>query len=146
MEKQDIRWLQRFANYKKALARLGSVADEKWVTDLSDLEQEGLIQRFEYTYELAWKTLQDLLRHRGYQDISGPNPVILQAYQDGLIKDGDAWKLMKAARETSSHTYDSEAAGEIAESIISKYYPLLRNLEKRLNEEQPGDRSNGLGI
>jgi len=142
MENQDIRWIQRFNNFQKALAKLGAVADVKQVSDLSELEQEGLIQRFEYTYELAWKTLQDLLKYRGYQGISGPNPVLTQAFQDGFIKDGEAWSSMSAARNISSHTYDSDAAKEIAGNILSSYYFLFRDLEKRLDTERYGNQLN----
>ncbi len=136
MEKPDIRWIQRYNNFKKALAKLGAVADEKQVSDLSELEQEGLIQRFEYTHELAWKTLQDLLKYRGYQGIAGPKPVLSQAFQDGLITDGEAWSLMNEARNSSSHTYDSARAEQIAENIIQIYYGLFRDLEKKLKSEQ----------
>jgi nucleotidyltransferase substrate binding protein (TIGR01987 family) len=136
MEKPDIRWIQRFNNFKKALAKLGAVADEKQVSDLSELEQEGLIHRFEYTHELAWKTLQDLLKYRGYQEITGPKPVLSQAFQDGLISDGEAWSLMNEARNSSSQTYDSARAEEIAENIIVTYYDLFRDLERRLESEQ----------
>jgi nucleotidyltransferase substrate binding protein (TIGR01987 family) len=142
MEKPDIRWIQRFNNFKKALAKLGQVADEKQVAELSELEQEGLIQRFEYTYELAWKTLQDLLKYRGYQEITGPNPVLAQSFLDGLIADGEGWKLMNAARNVSSHTYDSDAAEDIAGNIISSYYELFRDLEKRLDQELYGKQLN----
>ncbi|HET6990945.1 MAG TPA: nucleotidyltransferase substrate binding protein, partial [Bacteroidia bacterium] len=82
MDNKDIRWEQRFSNFKKALAKLGEVTEHKKKSELSELEIEGLIQRFEYTYELAWKTLQDLLQDKGYQDIIGPNPVIEQAFHD----------------------------------------------------------------
>lgn len=53
---------------------------------MSKLEEEGLIQRFEYTFELAWKCLQDLLAERGYANVRGPGPVIEQAFQDGIIR------------------------------------------------------------
>src|SRR6476659_6810312 len=119
MTNQDIRWVQRFSNFKKAFAKLEEVAKTRSVSDLSDLEQEGLIQRFEYTYELAWKTLQDLLRLKGYLDVAGPNPVLQQAFKDGYIADGDAWKRMKASRELSSHTYDQSTAEEIVENILN---------------------------
>jgi hypothetical protein len=88
MANKDIRWLQRFSNLKKAFLRLKEAVDTE---NLSELEREGLIQRFEYTYELAWKTLQDLLEAKGYLDIKGPTPVFQQAFQDGYITDGEAW-------------------------------------------------------
>ena len=69
---EDIRWEQRFMNFKKALARLQMVQASD-LASLSDLEKEGLIQRFEYTYELSWKTLQDFLRYKGYTDFAGPD-------------------------------------------------------------------------
>ncbi len=92
MQDQDTRWLQRFANFNKALAKLTEVFDDRG-DDLSELEQEGMIQRFEYTFELAWKTLQDLLRYKGYLDIAGPNPVLEQALKDGYLTDAEGWKV-----------------------------------------------------
>src|ERR1700742_2908305 len=91
MENTDTLWVQRFSNFKKALAKLEEVATRKDVGDLSDLEKEGMIQRFEYTFELAWKTLQDLLEYKGYRDIAGPNPVLAQALKDGYINDEKLW-------------------------------------------------------
>lgn len=61
--------------------------------ELSELEQEGLIQRFEYTHELAWKTLQDLFKEKGYEDAVGPNPVLKRAFSDGFITDGEGWGI-----------------------------------------------------
>jgi len=79
MQNKDTRWVQRFSNYKKALSKLAEVVTERTEDSLSELEKEGLIQRFEYTFELAWKTLQDLLEFKGYLDINGPNPVLEQS-------------------------------------------------------------------
>ncbi len=122
MNDQDIRWEQRFANYKKALAKLSEVVETTDISALSELETEGLIQRFEYTYELAWKTLQDFLRNKGYLDIAGPNPVLTQAFQDGYIVDGDGWRQMKKSRELTAHTYNSDMAAAIAAAIWAVYF------------------------
>lgn len=137
---QDIRWLQRFENFKKALKKLAGVANDRDFESLSELEIEGLIQRFEYTYELAWKTLQDLLRAKGY-DIAGPSPVIEQAFQDGYIKDGENWKKMKKSRELTSHVYDESTAMEIAKDTVKIYYPLFCELEKRLAQEHSSSQT-----
>ena len=142
MQDNNIRWLQRFANFTKALAKLAEVF-EKREGDLSELGQEGMIQRFEYTFELAWKTLQDLLRYKGYIDIAGPNPVLEQAFKDGYLTDAEGWKAMKKSRELSSHTYDSETAEAIAESIRLSYYKLLDDLAKRLEVER-GDQQTSI--
>lgn len=135
MENKDIRWQQRFSNYKKALAKLGEVAASNSVDDLSDLEKEGMIQRFEYTFELAWKTLQDLLFWKGYEGIVGPNPVLQQALHDGYIIDESTWRNMKKSRELTSHTYDDETANNIARSIVGGYYKALLALKMKLEEE-----------
>ncbi|WP_417612089.1 nucleotidyltransferase substrate binding protein [Owenweeksia hongkongensis] len=140
MSKKDIRWEQRFSNYRKALAKMEEVVSSKKLSDLSDLEKEGLIQRFEYTYELAWKTLQDLFKHKGYQDILGPTPVLGQALSDGYITDATNWKRLKKSRELTSHTYDSKTAAEIAEGIYSHYFKLLLDLAHKLSEEQTGSQ------
>jgi nucleotidyltransferase substrate binding protein (TIGR01987 family) len=129
---EDIRWKQRFSNYKAALQKLHQALIEE---NLNDLEKEGLIQRFEYTYELAWKTLQDLLQHYGYTDVKGPTPVLRQALKDGYIVNERTWREMKQARELTSHTYDNQQADQIADRIRDFYFDQLMNLKRRLDEE-----------
>jgi len=138
MQNKDIRWEQRFSNFKKALAKLAEVVKGKPLDDLSELEKDGLIQRFEYTFELAWKTLQDLLEYKGYRDITGPNPVLEQALKDGYLQNEKGWRNMKKSRELTSHTYNSKTAEDIAEDITKQYFDLLQNLEIRLEEERGG--------
>ncbi len=134
MDNTDIRWVQRFSNFKKALLKLAEVAN-KDPHSLSELEKEGMIQRFEYTFELAWKTLQDLLEYKGYLDITGPNPVLEQAFKDGYIENEKQWRSMKKSRELTSHTYNSDTANDIALKISADYCTLLKNLERRLDVE-----------
>jgi len=143
MNEKDIRWEQRFSNYRKALTKLGEAVEIWQQHELSELEKEGLIQRFEYTYELAWKTLQDLLKFKGYQDIAGPVPVISQAFQDGYIEDGPLWMQMKKARDLSSHTYDEGTAEGIAINIVSSYFQDFKALEKRLEKELNNHHDSG---
>jgi len=137
-ENKDIRWQQRFSNFDKAFRQL-----EKYVgqEEMNELEKQGLIKSFEYTYELAWKTLQDLLSHIGYKDIVGPKPVIQQCFQDGYIADGEAWIRMHNSRNLTSHTYNKETAEEIVESIIIEYYLLLKALQLRLEDERSGKQT-----
>ena len=91
--KDDIRWIQRYDNYHKACQRVMEVTSgDKSVEDLTDLEREGLVQRFEYTFELAWKVLQDLMIYRGYDFVRGPNGTLQQALEDGLITNHDGWR------------------------------------------------------
>lgn len=122
-------------NYKKALGRLLIVRNADLAT-LSDLEKEGLIQRFEYTYELAWKTLQDFLRYKGYVDFAGPNATLSLALRDGYITDADGWRKMKKSRELMSHTYDEARADDVAADILGGYVHLLEQLAIRLSAEQ----------
>lgn len=143
MANEDIRWIQRFNNYRKALARLGeavALAEEK---ELSDLEQQGLIQGFEFTFDLAWKTLQDYLRHhKRPNDNGGPNVIIEQAMADGIIKADEVWKEMKKSRDLTSHSYDGDTADDIAENILYTYYALFIQLETRLQLEKINEEKN----
>ena len=117
----DIRSKQRFHNFKKAL-KLYEEAPSK----LTRLEEEGLIQRFEYTFELAWKCLQDLLYERGYQEVRGPRPVIEQAFQDGLISDGPLWLDMLKSRNETSHLYDESTFQHICKNVKGPYLAALQ--------------------
>lgn len=131
-ELKDIRWQQRFANFNKAFGQLTKFIQHK---QLNELEAQGLIKAFEYTYELAWKTLQDLLRYKGYENIAGPKPVIEQSFQDAYIKDGKGWLRMHKSRNLATHTYDEATAAEIIEAIRSEYVTLLTHLKLRLEKE-----------
>jgi nucleotidyltransferase substrate binding protein (TIGR01987 family) len=126
---EDVRWKQRFSNLRKAFAQLEVAVDQ---TEYSDLERQGLIKAFEFTFELSWKTLQDLLDEKGYKDIKGPNPVIQQALTDGYIGNGEEWMKMLESRNLASHTYDESTAKEIEEKIISEYYGLFKSLINKL--------------
>jgi len=129
---KDIRWKQRFVNFGKAFNQLERFVE---VEDLNEMEAQGLIKAFEYTYELSWKTLQDLLKEKGYKDIIGPRPVIEQSFQNGYIFDGNAWMSMHKSRNLTSHTYNKETAKEIVEAIRSVYYQLFKDLQIKLEEE-----------
>ena len=130
---KDIRWHQRFINFNKAFNQLERFIEKKV---LNEMEEQGLIKSFEYTYELAWKTLQDLLKEKGYHNIVGPRPVIEQCFQDGYITDGMAWMHMHKSRNLTSHTYDENVVKEIIEDIRNVYFMLLKNLQIRLEEEK----------
>ena len=133
MENKDIRWQQRFFNFNKAFNQLERF---KEVESLNEMERQGLIKAFEYTFELSWKTLQDLLKEKGYADIVGPRPVIEQSFQDGYISDGHGWMRMHKSRNLTSHTYDEQIAEEIIKNIREEYYYLLRDLRLRLENEK----------
>lgn len=131
----DIRWIQRYANFHKACGRLLEVTEaDRFIGDLSELELEGLVQRFEYTFELAWKVLQDLLIYKGYEFMQGPNGTMKMAFEDGLISNHDGWRKMAKSRNTLSHVYDEEEVLPIIRLIYSDYAPLLKDLDKTLAE------------
>lgn len=131
MTDKDIRWQQRFSNYKRALAQLSKFMQ---VAELNDLEKQGLIQAFEYTHELAWKTLSDFLKHKGNAEIYGSKDATREAFKLGLIENGDVWMDMVKSRNLTSHTYNEAVTEEIIKSITYDYYPAFGALETKLKE------------
>ena len=130
---QDIRWVQRFENYQRALASLAEAVTLTQQRPLSKLEQQGLIQGFEYTHELAWKTLKDFLKYRGLTDIIGSRDAARVAFREGVIENGAVWMEMIKSRNLSSHTYREELANEVASKTITQYYAEFCALERRLS-------------
>ena len=128
-KKEDIRWEQRFANYKKALSQLQKFIDKG---DLSELEVQGLIKAFEYTYELAWNTMKDFLEYKGQSDIYGSRDAIRKSFELGLIDNGEEWMDMLVSRNKTSHTYNEETAQEICRAVTGVYFSLLRELKIKL--------------
>lgn len=137
MEKKDVRWLQRYDSFQKALNRILVVTlSGETPETLSELEQEGLVQRFEYTTELAWKVLKDVLEEQGFHrdEIAGPMPTLQKAFETGLINRHDEWRKMIKARNTTSHTYNEGDALQIVQDIYIHYAPLLKELDNSLRK------------
>jgi nucleotidyltransferase substrate binding protein (TIGR01987 family) len=125
MAEQDIRWEQRFNNYKKALTKLGEAVQLDKERALSELERQGIIQAFEYTHELAWKVMQDFFIYQGNTQIRGSKDATRQAFSVDLIADGDNWMKMINNRNLTSHTYNEEVSEEIYKNIVEEFYPLF---------------------
>ena len=133
MGDQDIRWQQRFSNYCRALEQLETFFQPP---ELNAREQQGLIKAFEYTFELAWNTLRDLLRSQGNGGLLGSRDTLREAFRLGLIEAGDTWMLMIQDRNLTSHTYNRATADAIGQQILSRYLPCFQQLRAKLEQRQ----------
>ena len=132
MSNQDIRWHQRFQNFEKAFSLLEQAVNLSNDRPLNELEEQGLIQRFEFTHELAWQVLKDYFEYQGNTAITGSRDATREAFNKGLIKDGEGWMDMIKSRNQSSHTYNEEVAAEIMNKIIHHYYTLFADLKNKI--------------
>ena len=133
MSELDIRWQQRLANYAKALEQLGRAVATSQMRPLSDLEKQGLIQAFEFTHELAWNVMKDYFADQGNPDITGSRDAAREAFQKGLIEDGEGWMEMIRSRNLTSHTYQQKIAEEICGHIVARYFPLFEQFQRRMS-------------
>ncbi|MEL6138060.1 MAG: nucleotidyltransferase substrate binding protein [Cyanobacteria bacterium J06626_18] len=131
MSSPDVRWKQRFSNYKKALAQLTEFFEQE---SLNKFEQQGLIQAFEYTHELAWNVLKDYLGYQGTQNIYGSRDATRIAFNRGLIEDGESWMEMIKDRNQTSHTYNQDTAASIANNVRLRYFPAFESLRETMEE------------
>lgn len=134
MAKQDIRWQQRFAHYQNAFKQLESSVQLSKQRSLSELEKQGLIKAFEFTYELAWNVMKDYFEYQGTTSIMGARDAVRESFQKGLVADGEAWMQMIQSRNQTSHTYNQKVADEIVEKVVERYCALFLELEKKLVE------------
>ena len=131
MTGSDLRWLQRFDNFQRALLVLERGVQLAQARELSELEQQGLIQGFEFTHELAWNLLKDYLTHQGIAGVVGSRDATRLAFQNGLVADGETWMEMIRSRNQSSHTYNLEQAQVIACDVIDRFYPAFCVLKEQ---------------
>ncbi len=129
---KEVRWKQRFENYKKFYDLLEKYVDQSTYTEL---EQAGLIQIFEMSFELSWKVIKDYLESEGYE-ISSPREAIKKAFEIGLIQDGEVWLEALVSRNTSVHTYDKSKIEALVDVVKEEYYPLLKSLKEALEERE----------
>jgi nucleotidyltransferase substrate binding protein (TIGR01987 family) len=149
MNQEYKRWEQRLQNYNKALLKLEEgvkkinnvyTIDEKGCVDkdqfLDDIIKEGIIQRFEYTHELAWNVMKDFFEEAGNNDIFGSKDATREAFSSGLIDNGDIWMDMIKSRNKTSHTYNEATADDIFMKIVKKYHSEFINFKLKMEKFQ----------
>ncbi|MGL2963515.1 nucleotidyltransferase substrate binding protein [Flavobacterium sp. RSB2_4_14] len=132
MENQDIRWKQRFEHYSNALKQLKNANDIKSQRDFSELELQGVIQAFEVSQELSWKVMKDFLEEQGKTDLYGSKNAVREAFNVGLIANGDIWLETIKSRNVTSHIYDHEEIKIILETILTRYLPVFIDFENKM--------------
>ncbi len=137
-ESKDIRWIQRLNNYRSALRRLEEAGDiimaamsSPMSRESLQLLKEGLLQRFEFTQELAWKVMKDYLEYQGMENILGSRDTFRQALRAGLISD-ERWLNSITDRNITSHAYDESEAGVIYDNVCKVYLPLFLEFEQKM--------------
>jgi len=129
MSRPDIRWKQRFENYTKAVEQMTRFIE---AGELNEMEEQGLIQSFEYTYELAWNTLKDFFEEQGETQVMGSRDAFRLAFKRGLIEEGEVWMDMIKSRALTTHTYNEATAKAIAQSIRGAFFAQFVKLRVRL--------------
>ena len=126
------RWKQRFDNYKKALLQLNE-AVEAYDEQSPNIIKEGVLQRFEFTHELAWKVLKDYLEYEGHQNITGSRTATRLAFNIGLIKDGQTWMDMIESRNKTVHAYDASILETEFSKVRESYNACFIQLKEKLS-------------
>ena len=117
MDTLDMHWIQRFRHYTQALAQLTKFIEKG---ELNDLEKQGLIQSFEYSYELAWNTIKDYFEEQGETDINGSRDAFRLAFKRGLVQNGRVWMDMIKSRTLTTHTYNEALTAEVSSKGVNK--------------------------
>jgi nucleotidyltransferase substrate binding protein (TIGR01987 family) len=131
---QDVRWKQRLQNYSAALRQLSKAVALRRTRDLSELEQQGLIQAFEFTHEMAWKVMKDYLRSLGNTQILASRDSTRAAFAAELIEDGEGWMAMIEGRNLSVHTYNLDIANTLTQDVVDRYASLFAQFEIKMLE------------
>ena len=132
MNNVEIRWKQRFSNYKKALSLLENALK---IEQPDIVQKAGIIQFFEMCCELSWKVLKDYLEEQGFNDVNTPRNAIKKAFEIGIIENGHAWMDLLVDRNLSVHTYDEKKATDLELLISSKYFFLFISLKTTLESK-----------
>lgn len=127
------RWKQRLGTFQRALSRLEEVVKLQEERQLSPLEKDGMVQRFEYTQELAWKVLKNYIEYQGGDKMTGSRDTIRQAFALGIIANTDPWFDMLESRNETSHVYDEDTESDVLDKIVMTYLPILQELGRKMN-------------
>jgi nucleotidyltransferase substrate binding protein (TIGR01987 family) len=131
MENKDVRWKQRFQNFEKAFLFFQTTVDKDIYTPI---EVGGLVQAFEFTFELGWKAVKDFLYEQGL-NTSYPREAIKEGFKTEIIKDGHTWLHMLEKRNELSHTYNEAVAEQAIDIIKHQYYPAIEQVYQFLKSK-----------
>lgn len=124
--------MKRFEERKEDLKKATNKLNEALKEEVTDLEIDGILHRFEFTFELAWKTMKDFLEYNGIsENIGSPREILRRAFESHLIEDGEEWINMMLARNSLSHLYNEETSRKIYKEIKENYIKLLEKLNQR---------------
>lgn len=132
MENQDIRWKQRFEHFSNAFRQLKNAKQLKTERDFTELELQGVIQAFEVSQELSWKVMKDFLEDQGKTDLFGSKNAVREAFNVGLIANGDVWFDMIKSRNLTSHIYDHSEIVAILDIILNVYVATFIDFENKM--------------
>ncbi len=145
---QPNRWELRFSNFLKALDKMSEavkfiennstrkIDNDNSAQVLEEIVKEGIIQRFEYTHELAWNVMKDYAAYQGNNTVGGSRDATREAFQLQLISDGQVWMDMIGSRNKTSHTYNEETAEEIYSKTLKEYYPAFVDFQKKMTTKK----------
>lgn len=132
LQADDVRWVQRLDSFRRARQQLQSAVELGQQRNLSELEQQGLIQAFEFTHELAWNVMKDYLRSLGSSTVIASRDSTRAAFAAELIADGENWMDMIVSRNLSSHTYNRDTASALVQKIVASYAALFATFEQKM--------------
>lgn len=132
MENQDIRWKQRFQHFIGAFKQLKNAKNIQLERSFTELELQGVIQAFEVTQELSWKVMKDFLEEQGKTDLFESKNAVKEAFNVGLITNGEIWLEMIKSRNITSHIYDQSEILEILTIILNDYFERFTEFESKM--------------
>jgi nucleotidyltransferase substrate binding protein (TIGR01987 family) len=132
MDKQDIRWKQRFDHFSNAFRQLKNAKQLRLEREFTELELQGVIQAFEVSQELSWKVMKDFLEEQGKTDLFGSKNAVKEAFNLGLIANGEVWFDMIKSRNLTSHIYDHSEIVAILDTILNVYVAAFIDFENKM--------------
>ena len=137
---QDVRWKQRFYNYRKAL-RLLKLCVPGGQAKFTEKDQLALIQAFEIIEQLSWKLIKDYLEYLGDNNLYSPKKIVREAFNKKIIPNGQILIDAIEARNLTSHVYDQETANQLTEKITQRFLSAFEELDEQFRkyEQQDGD-------
>ncbi|PZX58245.1 nucleotidyltransferase substrate binding protein (TIGR01987 family) [Algoriphagus ratkowskyi] len=132
MAEEDIRWIQRFSNFSKAMYHLENALQ---IPNPDIVQKAGIIQFFEMSFELAWNMVKDYLEEQGFVDIKSPRSALKKAFEMNILENGHDWMDLLQDRNLTAHTYDEQKATDMEQLISNKYFPLLKALRDSFNQK-----------